>query len=118
MEKKDKATQSSKGKVEDAVKAIIVEKESEFQINVFGQLSITQLDTLLKRHGMVKDKENNNGKEHKTVKWHRIREERAQPPAFERWTLENELKLMELKKMEIDMSKERGRSSCNKNESR
>ena len=85
------------------MKAIIVEKESEFQINVFGQLSITQLDTLLKWHGMVKDKENNNGKEHKTVKWHRIREERAQPPAFERWTLENELKLMELKKM-IGMS--------------
>ena len=28
---------------------------------------------------------------------------RVQLPAFERWTLEDELKLMALKKMEIDM---------------
>ncbi len=44
---KDKATRLSKGQVEHTAKAIIVEKESEFQISVFSQLSITQLDTLL-----------------------------------------------------------------------
>ena len=63
----------------------------------------TNVSPLLKWHGVEKDK-NNNGKEHKTGKWHQIWEERVQPPAFERWTLEDELKLMELKKMEIGMS--------------
>lgn len=45
---KHKVTRLSQGKGEDAVKAILIKKEEDFQGNVFSQLNNVQLDTLLK----------------------------------------------------------------------
>ena len=99
---RDKATRLSKGKFQDAAKESIVEKESEFWAKIFSRLNITQMATLLKWHGMEKEK-SNNGKEYQMLKWWRIWEETLQLPAFEIWMQEDELKLMELMKMKIDM---------------
>jgi hypothetical protein len=95
---KDKVQRLSQGNVEDAAKAILVDiTEADF-----SRLTSTQLDTMLKWHNVQKDQ--NNKKEAKLIRWRRIWEEKVEPPTFVRWTLEDESKLTALKKMEIDMS--------------
>ncbi len=89
----------SQGNVEDAAKAILVNiTEADF-----SRLTNAQLDILLKWHNVQKDQ--NNKKKAKPIRWHQIWEdEKVQPPTLVRWTLEDESKLTALKKMEIDMS--------------
>jgi len=76
--------------------------EAEFRSGNFSRLTNAHLDTLLKWHNVQKDQSSK--KEAKLIHWRQIWEEKVEPPPFERWTSEDESKLMALKTMNIDMS--------------
>jgi hypothetical protein len=98
---KEKKKRLKSTEVDAEARAVLVKRSFAIQTLAFDSLNKTELDCLLRWHGVVPGAKMQ--KETKVSKLRRIFESNPEPPPRDLWTAENEEHLQSLKEMEISL---------------
>jgi len=98
---KEKKKRLKATEVDAEARAVLVKRSFAIQTSAFDSLNKTELDCLLRWHGVVPGAKML--KEMKVLKLKHIFESNSNPPPRDLWTAENEEPLQSLKEMEISL---------------
>jgi hypothetical protein len=98
---KEKKKRLKATEVDAEARAVLVKRSYAIQTLAFDSLNRTELDCLLRWHGVVPGAKML--KETKVSKLKRLFESNPDPPPRDLWTAENEERLQSLKEMEISL---------------